>query len=98
MIIFVIQQGPGSVWCDVDVVEFSYFGAPERASKEQLYTEIVDDLRGSGSCINSGSQVLIIRFYAIFSPLLVGYDLKPHHPLLLMSIIDQEKKKVKRFN
>ncbi|GKA72404.1 hypothetical protein Tco_0778620 [Tanacetum coccineum] len=26
------------VWCDVDVVEFSYFGAPELASKEQLYT------------------------------------------------------------
>ncbi|GJT64400.1 hypothetical protein Tco_1015880, partial [Tanacetum coccineum] len=49
--------GPGSVVCDVDVDEFSYFGAPELASKEQLYTEIVDDLRGSGSCIGSGSQV-----------------------------------------
>nr|XP_043628014.1 protein NARROW LEAF 1-like [Erigeron canadensis] len=52
-----ILEGPGSVWCDVDVVEFSYFGTPERTSKEQLYTEIVDDLRGSGSCIGSGSQV-----------------------------------------
>ncbi|KAI3703736.1 hypothetical protein L1987_73930 [Smallanthus sonchifolius] len=52
-----ILEGPGSVWCDVDVVEFSYFGAPEPTSKEQLYTEIVDDLRGSGSCIGSGSQV-----------------------------------------
>ncbi|GJW13818.1 hypothetical protein Tco_0017951, partial [Tanacetum coccineum] len=39
-----ILEGPGSVWCDVDVIEFSYFGAPELASKEQLYTEIVDDL------------------------------------------------------
>ncbi|XP_071730308.1 protein NARROW LEAF 1-like [Rutidosis leptorrhynchoides] len=52
-----ILEGPGSVWCDVDVLEFSYFGAPEPTSKEQLYTDIVDDLRGSGSCIGSGSQV-----------------------------------------
>lgn len=50
-------EGPGGVWCDVDVVEFSYFGAPEPAPKEQLYTEIVDDLRGNDSCIGSGSQV-----------------------------------------
>ncbi|KAL8143838.1 hypothetical protein V2J09_016870 [Rumex salicifolius] len=50
-------EGPGGVWSDVDVVEFSYFGAPEPAPKEQLYTEIVDDLRGSDPCIGSGSQV-----------------------------------------
>ncbi|KAG8386604.1 hypothetical protein BUALT_Bualt03G0165700 [Buddleja alternifolia] len=50
-------EGPGGVWCDVDVVEFSYFGAPEPSPKEQLYTEIVDDLRGSDPCIGSGSQV-----------------------------------------
>ncbi|GAB2265338.1 Protein NARROW LEAF 1 [Dionaea muscipula] len=50
-------EGPGGVWCDVDVVEFSYFGAPEPAPKEQLYTEIVDYLRGSGPCIGSGCQV-----------------------------------------
>ncbi|KAK9741328.1 hypothetical protein RND81_03G097900 [Saponaria officinalis] len=50
-------EGPGGVWCDVDVVEFSYFGAPEPAPKEQLYTEIVDDLRGNDPCIGSGSQV-----------------------------------------
>lgn len=50
-------EGPGGVWCDVDVVEFSYFGAPEPTSKEQLYTEIVDDLRGSDPCVGSGSQV-----------------------------------------
>ena len=56
-IAFTFYQGPGGVWCDVDVVEFSYFGAPEPAPKEQLYTEIVDDLRGSDPCIGSGSQV-----------------------------------------
>lgn len=41
----------------MDVVEFSYFGAPEPAPKEQLYTEIVDDLRGSDPFVGSGSQV-----------------------------------------
>lgn len=46
------------MWCDVDVVEFSYFGAPEPAPKEQLYTAIVDDLRGGDLCIGSGSQVV----------------------------------------
>ncbi|KAK4285725.1 hypothetical protein QN277_002381 [Acacia crassicarpa] len=50
-------EGPGGVWCDVDVVEFSYFGAPEPAPKEQLYTDIVDDLRGGDPYIGSGSQV-----------------------------------------
>ncbi|GAB2296750.1 hypothetical protein Dimus_030856 [Dionaea muscipula] len=54
--------GPGGVWCDVDVVEFSYFGAPEPAPKEQLYTEIVDYLRGSGPCIGSGCQSATLRF------------------------------------
>lgn len=51
------NQGPGGVWCDVDVVEFSYFGAPEPTPKEQLYTQIVDDLRGGDPSIGSGSQV-----------------------------------------
>ncbi|KAK4804422.1 hypothetical protein SAY86_004239 [Trapa natans] len=50
-------EGPGGVWCDVDVVEFSYFGAPAPTPKEQLYTELVDGLRGSDPCIGSGSQV-----------------------------------------
>lgn len=44
----------------MDVVEFSYFGAPEPAPKEQLYTEIVDDLRGGDPCIGSGSQVFLL--------------------------------------
>ncbi|KAK6150214.1 hypothetical protein DH2020_017739 [Rehmannia glutinosa] len=34
-------EGPGGVWCDVDVVEFSYYGAPAATPKEQLYTELV---------------------------------------------------------
>ena len=51
-------QGPGGVWCDVDVVEFSYFGAPAPTPKEQLYTELIDGLTGSDPCIGSGSQVI----------------------------------------
>ncbi|KAK4254691.1 hypothetical protein QN277_010035 [Acacia crassicarpa] len=50
-------EGPGGVWCDVDVVEFSYYGAPAATPKEQLYTELVDGLRGSDPTIGSGSQV-----------------------------------------
>ncbi|CAL1402398.1 unnamed protein product [Linum trigynum] len=50
-------EGPGGVWCDVDVVEFSYFGAPAPTPKEQLYTELVDGLRGGDPSIGSGSQV-----------------------------------------
>lgn len=46
------------MWCDVDVVEFSYYGAPAATPKEQFYTELVDGLRGSDPCIGSGSQVL----------------------------------------
>ncbi|KAF8408617.1 hypothetical protein HHK36_004680 [Tetracentron sinense] len=51
-------EGPGGVWCDVDVVEFSYYGAPAPTPKEQLYTELVDGLRGSDPWIGSGSQRL----------------------------------------
>ncbi|MBA0691245.1 hypothetical protein Goari_008882, partial [Gossypium aridum] len=50
-------EGPGGVWCDVDVVEFSYYGAPAATPKEQLYTELVDGFRGSDPVIGSGSQV-----------------------------------------
>jgi hypothetical protein len=46
------------VWCDVDVVEFSYYGAPAPTPKEQLYDELVDGLRGSDPSIGSGSQVI----------------------------------------
>lgn len=56
----ILGQGPGGVWCDVDVVEFSYYGAPAATPKEQLYTELVDGLRGSDPCISSGSQVFFL--------------------------------------
>ncbi|XP_057760663.1 zinc finger BED domain-containing protein RICESLEEPER 2-like [Arachis stenosperma] len=47
------------VWCDVDVMEFSYCGALASTPKEQLYIELADGLRGSDSCIGFGSQVAI---------------------------------------
>ncbi|XP_042375273.1 protein NARROW LEAF 1-like isoform X1 [Zingiber officinale] len=50
-------EGPGGIWCDVDVVEFSYYGTPTLTPKEQLYNKLVDELRGSDQCIGSGSQV-----------------------------------------
>ncbi|KAK1281996.1 hypothetical protein QJS10_CPB22g00325 [Acorus calamus] len=56
-------EGPGGVWCDVDVVEFSYYGAPAPTPKEQLYSDLVDGLRGSDTCIGSGSQVAGLETY-----------------------------------
>ncbi|KAF8412709.1 hypothetical protein HHK36_000677 [Tetracentron sinense] len=50
-------EGPGGIWCDVDVVEFLYYGAPAQTPKEQFFTELVDRLSGSDPCIGSGSQV-----------------------------------------
>ncbi|MCO5607778.1 hypothetical protein L7F22_061979 [Adiantum nelumboides] len=50
-------EGPGGVWCDVDVVEFLYYGAPAVTPKEQVYTELVEGLRGNDPCIGPGSQV-----------------------------------------
>ncbi|XP_024517729.1 uncharacterized protein LOC9657764 isoform X1 [Selaginella moellendorffii] len=50
-------EGPGGVWCDVDVVEFSYYGASTVTPKEQIYSELVEGLRGNDPCIGSGSQV-----------------------------------------
>ncbi|CAA0832233.1 Trypsin family protein [Striga hermonthica] len=50
-------EGPGGIWCDVDVVEFSYYGVPAATPKEQMYTELVDGFGGSDPCIGSGSQV-----------------------------------------
>lgn len=50
-------EGPGGIWCDVDVVEFSYYGAPSVTPKEQVYTELAEGLRGSDPHIGPGSQV-----------------------------------------
>ncbi|XP_076937613.1 protein NARROW LEAF 1-like [Bidens hawaiensis] len=50
-------EGPGGVWCEVDVVEFSYYGAPEATPKEEFYTELIDGLRGNDPVVGSGSQV-----------------------------------------
>ncbi|PPD80451.1 hypothetical protein GOBAR_DD22624 [Gossypium barbadense] len=58
-------EGPGGVWCDVDVVEFSYFGAPAATPKEQLYTELADGMRGSDPIIGSGSQALFVSSFTV---------------------------------
>lgn len=60
------------MWCDVDVVEFSYYGAPAPTPKEQLYDELVDGLRGSDPIVGSGSQV------ASFVSLILHFALTHH--------------------
>ncbi|CAN6446100.1 unnamed protein product [Victoria cruziana] len=58
--------GPGGIWCDVDVVEFSYytvFTSNAATSREQAYTELVEGLRGSDPQIGPGSQVSSIETY-----------------------------------
>lgn len=57
LIFGVLSQGPSGIWCDIDVVEFTYYGVPAIALKEQIFTEIVDGLRGMDPCIGSGTQV-----------------------------------------
>lgn len=52
-----VLEGPGGIWCDVDVVEFSYCGASAVAPKEQVYTELVEGLQGNDPHIGPGSQV-----------------------------------------
>ncbi|XP_002988279.2 uncharacterized protein LOC9636325 [Selaginella moellendorffii] len=56
-------QGPGDLWCDVDVVEFSYHGASSAAPKEQVYSELVECLRGDDQCVGPGSQVASLEVY-----------------------------------
>lgn len=50
-------EGPGGIWCDVDVVEFYYYGAPAFAPKELVYTDLAEGLRGNNPYISPGSQV-----------------------------------------
>ena len=50
-------QGPGGIWCDVDVVEFHYYGTPDFTPKEHVYTELAEGLRGNDPYIGPGSQV-----------------------------------------
>lgn len=56
-------KGPGGLWCDVDVVEFSYFGVPTMVPKKQLSSEILDGLRGMDATIGSGTQVMSVFLF-----------------------------------
>jgi len=71
------------VWCEVDVVEFSYYGAPAPTPKEQLYDELVDGLRGSDPIVGSGSQVTFLCFSYAASCLDCSLD----HVLLLPALL-----------
>lgn len=50
-------EGPAGIWCDVDVVELYYYGAPTFTSKELVYTDLAEGLRGNNPYISPGSQV-----------------------------------------
>lgn len=56
-----LLEGPGGVWCDVDVVEFSHLGSQKQP--EPVYTELVEGLQGRDSTIGSGSQVACYELY-----------------------------------
>lgn len=70
-----LSQGPSGIWCDIDVVEFTYYGVPAIAPKEQIFTELVDGLRGMDACIGSGTQVNFMLFQVpLMFSLSVGFD------------------------
>ena len=58
--------GPGGFWCDVDVVEFSYFGSGTSSPREQVYNELVEGLRGNDEDVGPGSQVASEEMYGTF--------------------------------
>lgn len=56
-----ILEGPGGIWCDVDVVEFSLLGP--QPPLEPVHTELVEGLQGRDATIGSGSQVACYELY-----------------------------------
>jgi hypothetical protein len=62
-------EGPGGIWCDVDVVEFSYFGVPATIPKEQMFSKVLDGLRGLDPTIGSGTQVASQETYGTLGAL-----------------------------
>lgn len=77
------------MWCDVDVVEFSYYGAPAPTPKEQLYDELVDGLRGSDPIVGSGSQVAFLYFSYPASCFDSSLDHFFIHQVILLAMIMQ---------
>lgn len=63
------SQGPGALWCDIDIVEFTYFGIPTGPPRAQTYTELVDGLRGIDPHIGAGTQVHLLANGNLLTPL-----------------------------
>eukprot|EP00897_Mesotaenium_endlicherianum_P009149 jgi/Mesen1/8262/ME000448S07411 len=61
-----VLHGPGSLWCDIDVVEFSSYGPQGGVPREQVYCDLVDGLRGKDPEIGPGSQVASEEMYGTF--------------------------------
>jgi hypothetical protein len=60
----IFSQGPGALWCDIDIVEFTYFGVHNADLREQLFSELVDGLRGMDPRIGAGTQVFWTCIYS----------------------------------
>eukprot|EP00850_Spirogloea_muscicola_P026351 SM006843S20528 [mRNA] locus=s6843:83:698:- [translate_table: standard] len=60
-----VLHGPGGLWCDIDVVEFSYYG-PNTNGREQVYSELMEGLRGADPNLGPGSQVASEEIYGTF--------------------------------
>lgn len=59
-------HGPSGFWCEVDVVEFSYYGQGNTLQREQVYSDLLEGLRGSDAVIGPGSQVASEEMYGTF--------------------------------
>ncbi|CAI5458950.1 unnamed protein product [Closterium sp. Yama58-4] len=68
-------EGEGSLWCDLDVLEFACLPgrqpARDRARAEEESSELVDDLRGCSAVLGPGSQVACDDTFVTMGPIVV---------------------------
>ncbi|CAI5493418.1 unnamed protein product [Closterium sp. Naga37s-1] len=74
-------EGEGSLWCDLDVLEFACLPgrqpARDRARAEEESSELVDDLRGCSAVLGPGSQVACDDTFVTMGPIVVDSS-APH--------------------
>ncbi|CAI6010064.1 unnamed protein product, partial [Closterium sp. NIES-65] len=74
-------EGEGSLWCDLDVLEFACLPgrqpARDRARAEEESSELVDDLRGCSALLGPGSQVACDDTFVTMGPIVVNSS-APH--------------------
>ncbi|CAI5478930.1 unnamed protein product, partial [Closterium sp. Yama58-4] len=75
-------EGEGSLWCDLDVLEFACLPGRlqpgrDRARAEEESSELVDDLRGCSAVLGPGSQVACDDTFVTMGPIVVDSS-APH--------------------